>query len=661
MNRRRSSGQVSGSDRGNLDGHADPVGGYRRGDPDDGVAALPPGPGRHLREDEPPRPAPSRSRARARRAPPRPVSPFRLALVGVVVALGVLLAFPYALHAYYAGRALPGVTVQGMPVGDLQHDAILAALRARHADFLRQPITLTYGGQTWQPVLGELGVSFDLQATTAAALQPGRQGDPLHRLRDLWLLWQGRVDVVPRLQVDVGQLQAYLLQIASEMNQPPRDAALSISGARVLHTHSVPGLQLLVDATANDVLLELQTLQPQEVPLRTRLLEPVVRNEAMVAAQEQARGLLASPLVLTHGDREWVWDAEKLGDLLRVTAVGGDLQVQVDAAGLAVEVERLAQEIDSGSVEPRLRFVDGGLEVIEPGRQGWRLQQAVALQVISTTLQQARPTTRTLELPTDELYPRITPERLSELGIHQLLAEGRSSFAGSAAYRVTNIQAGAARMDGVLIAPDEEFSFNTQLGAVDSANGFVEGYAIIGNRTRLEWGGGVCQNSTTVFRAAFWAGLPITERHAHPFYISWYDRFGYSDYGDGAGMDATIYTGLQDLKFVNDTGHWLLLQMQVDTFNQVLTVQLYGANPYNRGVKLDGPYVSNIVQPAAAPVYIDDASRPSGYLVQTDVARSGRDITVYRRIFENGVEVAREPFVTRFKAWPNVYVRGTGG
>src|SRR5205085_12696831 len=188
--------------------------------------------------------------------------------------------------------------------------------------------------------------------------------------------------------------------------------------------------------------------------------------------------------------------------------------------------------------------------------------------------------------------PQGTAKALPTLGIVGLVSEGKSSFVGSAAYRITNVKAGAARLDGVLIPPDAEFSFNTQLGAVDESNGFVQGYAVIGNRTQLEWGGGVCQDSTTVFRAAFWAGLPITERHAHPFYISWYNAFSFPDGQEGPGMDATIYTGVQDLKFKNDTGHWLLMEAVADEENQVLTVRLYGTKP-DRAVSIKGPEIAN--------------------------------------------------------------------
>ncbi|MBC8075946.1 MAG: VanW family protein, partial [Chloroflexales bacterium] len=360
-----------------------------------------------------------------------------------------------------------------------------------------------------------------------------------------------------------------------------------------------------------------------------------------------------------EGERNWTWTPVKLAELVRVEPRARTLAVELDAAKLAMAIERLAQLADSGSVEPRLRFANGGLEIMQQGRSGQRLRQPEAVAAISTTLALNQAITRTLALPMETVSPQVTPDKLATLGVAELLGEGRSSFEGSADYRITNIKAGAARMDGVLIPPDSEFSFNTQLGEVDAANGFVEGYAVVDNRTQLEWGGGVCQDSTTVFRAAFWAGLPITERYAHPFYISWYDRFAFAEYGDGAGLDAAIYTGVNDFKFANNTGHWILMQAEVDDNNQILTVQLYGTK--DRTVEFAGPEVSNEQAAPASPRVIDDSSKPAGYYQQTDTARGGRDIVVYRTVTVNGVRGESEAFWTRFKAWPNVFVRGTGG
>ncbi len=610
-------------------------------------------------DPEPPRRA--RERVRRRRHLKRRPSLVRVALVTMLVLMLALIALPYGLSLFYRGQVLPGVTLQGLPVAGMDEQELNELFQLRYDDFLQQPLEVSYGSQTWQPAAEDLGIELTLDQTIAEALATGRQGDPFSRLGQLWTQWQQGVDIAPTLTVDRRQLQRYLVEVANEVNYPAVDARLNIARSSVLSTPGIPGLQVLVDASANDVLRALSTLEPHTVTLRTRLLEPVVSDEAALAAETQARDMMSSPLVLRHNNEQWVWENEKLASLLQVERVGNRLDVRIDHERLTNEVASLGVAIDTGSVEPRLRFDGSNLQIIREGQVGARLEQQPALEVISDTLQLSQQMTRTVTLPVEELRPVVEPETLSELGIRELVGEGKSSFAGSAPYRITNIKAGAVRMDGVLIAPDEEFSFNTQLGEVNADNGFVEGYAVVGNRTTLEWGGGVCQDSTTVFRAAFWAGLPITERHAHPFYISWYDQFGLGPYGDGAGLDAAIFTGQDDLKFINDTGNWLLMQANVDEINQVLTVQLYGTRPNNRTVEIDGPHVTNVVPAPATPVYIEDASKPAGYLVQSDAARNGRDIVIHRTVLENGMVLREDSFYTHFQAWPNIFVRGTGG
>jgi vancomycin resistance protein YoaR len=601
----------------------------------------------------PPRAAP---RARGRRRRRSVLAPFLFFLA--LLAAGVL-AFPYALDVYYADRVLPGVRVQGVNVQGVSREALRAALATRYADFLDRPLTLTYGDQVWQPGFKELGVRFDADSAVRDVLAAGRTGGPVARLQALWALWWGGLDVAPRLVVDARTTQQYLVTLAPTVEQPPRDAALSVAEGKVIGTPSAAGRQLLAPETTNDTLLALRTLSPQTVALRTRELAPTVGDATLARAQGTAQTLLSSPLTLVDGDRSWTWTSDKLADFLRVEPRGTTLAVELDSAKLTKATERLAQLADSGSVEPRLRFAEGGLQIIQEGQAGKRLKQPEAIAAISQTLTLNQAITRTLALPMEAVSPQITADKLATLGIVELIGEGRSSFEGSADYRITNIKAGAARMDGVLIPPDSEFSFNTQLGDVDAANGFVEGYAVVDSRTQLEWGGGVCQDSTTVFRAAFWAGLPITERYAHPFYISWYDRFGFADYGDGAGLDATIYTGVNDFKFANNTGHWILMQAEVDDANQILTVRLYGTK--DRTVEFAGPEITNEQSAPETPRVIDDSSKPAGYYQQTDTARGGRDIVVYRTVTVNGVRGETEAFWTRFKAWPNVFVRGTGG
>lgn len=576
-------------------------------------------------------------------------------LLLVLAGAGVFLALPYAVNLFAGDRAMDGVSLQGRSIAGMSRDQIRALIEQRYATFLRAPVTITFEGRSWTPTPQQLGLGFDLDQVAEQALAAGHRGGPIERAEELWAIWQGGLDVAPRLSVDAGRLQAYLTSIATELEQPPRDAALSFAEGKVLPTAARPGRQALADASAIDIMRGLQTLEPQSVVLRTRTLAPALTDAGMAPAIADARALLAAPLVLRRADQSWTWQPNKLAELLAVKTERGQMTVEVDPDRVARAVEKLAQLVDTGSAEPRVAFRGGKLKITQPGQTGWQLKQPEAITAISQALRQPK---RELALPVQELTPQVTAKTLPGLGIGELVGEGRSSFEGSADYRITNIKAGAARINGVLIPPGSEFSFNTQLGEVDDSNGFVKGYAVIGQRTQLEWGGGVCQDSTTVFRAAFWAGLPITERHAHPFYISWYDDFSFPNEA-GPGLDATIYTGVSDLKFMNDTGHWLLMEATADEAAQVLSVRLYGTKP-NRSVSIRGPEVGNVVPPPDEPVIVTDNTVPAGTVKQTDTARKGMDITVYRVITENGVEKPPEPFFTRFKAWPNVYVKGTG-
>jgi vancomycin resistance protein YoaR len=107
----------------------------------------------------------------------------------------------------------------------------------------------------------------------------------------------------------------------------------------------------------------------------------------------------------------------------------------------------------------------------------------------------------------------------------------------------------------VVLKPGETFSFGKLLGDVGPETGYVPELVILADHEEKQYGGGLCQVSSTAFRAALAAGLPITERHNHSFAISYY-TWPYS----APGVDATIYYPQVDFKFVNDTGHYLLMQ-----------------------------------------------------------------------------------------------------
>lgn len=235
------------------------------------------------------------------------------------------------------------------------------------------------------------------------------------------------------------------------------------------------------------------------------------------------------------------------------------------------------------------------------------------------------------------------------MGIVEQVSEGTTYFAGSSRDRVHNIATAAEKFRGVVIPPGEEFSFNRYVGEITAANGFVEGLIIGAERTAVGIGGGVCQVSTTVFRAAFFGGFPITQRWAHGYVVSWYGE---------PGLDATIYTPDVDFRFRNDTGHYLLVKPEVDTVKGRITFHLYGTKP-DRTVEMTKPVISNVRQPEK-PIYQEDASLAKGVIKQVDLAKDGMDVVVKRTIRYGDGRVKEEEFVSKYQPWRAVFLYGPG-
>lgn len=581
-------------------------------------------------------------------------------LVGLLLlAVVAVSAGLYALDRSYAGKIYPNVSIRGVAVGELTPDSARTSLQDRFGPFLAQPVTLTYGEQIWTPTLAELGVSLELDEAVSSAYEAGRRNGMFENAREVYAVYRNGLELPLHLKVDQAAMQAYLVSRGAAVEQAAVDASLSLDGTLISTAPAAVGQQILVSDTLQEITAAMQDLAPQTVVLRTRELQPRLSDQAVRTAQAEIATLLAGPLTLrVPGVKEpFIWPLDDLARLIRVervaSASGDSFTISLDQPQLREKIAALAEATEVQGDYPRVNWNGGALEISRAGTTGTRLDEAQAEQLVLAAFTQPV-ADRSFELPIREMPAPVTADTLGQLGIKELLSVGRSDFDGSAAYRITNIQAGMKQLHGILLAPGEEFSFNKNIGEIDAANGFVEGYAIIKNRTQLEWGGGICQDSTTMFRAAFWAGLPITERWGHSFYISWYDKHAFADYGNGPGMDAAIFTGALDFKFLNDTGNWLLLQTFVDTSKTVAEVRIYGTND-GRTVRLNGPEITDRLPAPTQPVYVAEPKRPRGRPRQSDTARGGMTIEFTRIVERGGQLIERRTFETKFKPWPNIF------
>ncbi len=201
------------------------------------------------------------------------------------------------------------------------------------------------------------------------------------------------------------------------------------------------------------------------------------------------------------------------------------------------------------------------------------------------------------------------------------------------------------------MAPGEEFSFNKAVGDISRATGYQQAYIISGGRTVLGDGGGVCQVSTTTFRAAMDAGLPITERKAHAY------RVGYYEQDSAPGVDATVFSPTADLKFLNDTGNYILIQEMVDTKNLSMKVEIYGTSD-GRKSTITKPRISSQLPPPPT-LYVDDPTLPAGTLKQVDWSAWGAKVAFDYKVEKNGVVTYEKTFVSSYQPWQAIYMRGT--
>ncbi|MEZ4684041.1 MAG: VanW family protein [Caldilineaceae bacterium] len=221
-----------------------------------------------------------------------------------------------------------------------------------------------------------------------------------------------------------------------------------------------------------------------------------------------------------------------------------------------------------------------------------------------------------------EVPPAVDMNRVAEMEIRELVASGTSYFRGSG--RILAVEVAAEKFDGLVIPPNELFSFNEGVEDVTSANGFEDSLVILGDTTAVGVGGGVCQVSTTVFRAAYSGGFPIVERWNHGYVVSWYGE---------PGLDATIYTPTVDFRFRNDTGAYLLVEPVVDGVAGVITFNLYGTKP-DRVVTIGVPNRSDVIEPEP-PTYRVNEALATGERKQVEWERE-MTVTVERTIVENG-------------------------
>ena len=556
------------------------------------------------------------------------------ALIGVAVVLGIV----------FAGspeRLASGVRIDGIDVGGLTPKQARRLLESRFADVQRVPVAFTAGGRTFRLQAVTLGIRPDFAAAVDAARSEGGGFGPVRGYKRLGIRFF-EDDTQPRIRFWDQALELKVADLAGAVDRKPREAALVRRGLQIETVPPRTGLVVDRDAASHEIVTALGSLDRPAAPIALPVVSkrPTVSVEALQPALAAARRAIAAPVRLVSGTTAWRLPRWRIATLLELPA-DGRTQLKIGGPAATAYFGKLAKSVGHPPVDARFA-VDGPKVRIVPSQPGIGLdvlRSASAILAAATT-----PGSRQAVLVTEKTQPKRTTEAARRMGIVRLVS-GYETFYGGIPNRLHNVALVAHLVDNKLIRPGEEFSFNKTTGERNAAKGFLEAPVIVNGELQSGLGGGVCQVSTTVFNAAFEAGLSITERTNHALYISHYPL----------GRDATVDYPNVDLKFVNDTGHWLLLRTFVGSGS--LVVNLYGT-PTHRKVEVETAPL-RVVSPFPVKK-VKDPTLDKGEQVVEQAGVPSQATSVRRKVFDaNGKLLYDTTWYSNYRAEPEVLRIGT--
>lgn len=480
-----------------------------------------------------------------------------------------------------SGEALPGTTVAGRDVGGLDRQALRETVQALAAERTTGTLSVTAADATTQ--LDRSLVTVDVDATVLQALDAGRGGLPLVGA----LVGRGG-EVALRTTIDRPGLTRRIAAIATTVDRQVDDGGFTVQGAAVTAREPVEGRALMTGDALDIAESALRDGEPT-VALPVDTTSPTTTSEDVAAVVGDATQALAGPYAVGNGTAVLRLTPTQLAPLLRAVPADGTLSLQVDGPGLTAALEPQAQELEIGAREAAVTVLSSAPTVDTKGDLSWvplpaqvSVRPGAAGREVDLEAATARFTELVLAakrdapppLPVTVVEPDVTT---AEAGTVRTLVGAFTTYFPAGAPRARNIQRIAELVNGAYVGPGDVLSLNRTAGKRTLSRGFVADGAIVDGELTDEVGGGVSQFATTLFNAAFFAGLPILEHKPHSFYISRYP----------AGRESTVYFGALDVKIKNDTKAGLLVRTS-STAGSV-TVELYGDNGGRRVTSTSGP------------------------------------------------------------------------
>jgi vancomycin resistance protein YoaR len=551
-----------------------------------------------------------------------------------VLVLAVGIVFAGSSSRIAGGVSVEGVKLSGLTPRDAR--GLLSSLAAKYADV---PVVFRAGGRRWSLKPKSFDVRVDWGSVVQRARAAGDAPPPLRGLKRLKMRLFGS-DLEPSVDVYDDALDYELSQIAGAVAVPPKEGAITLHGLAPRVVRARAGRALDRRAARGIAIAALGSFDRKPVRLPVRIDRPRVTAAALAPVAADVRTALSRPVRLRLGETRWLLRPRRLASLL-VLPAHGRRQLAVGGPAARRYFARLARRVNRAPRDARFAVSNDGSVSVVPALHGRKLDVAATGAALLAAATSERKRQADLVVATSR--PGLTTERAKSFSITRLLSYYGTAYAGTYD-RIHNLQLAVSLIDGTLLAPGEVFSLNQAVGERTSQRGFRVAPVIVGGEYQEAVGGGVSQVATTVFNAAWEAGLKILERNPHALYIARYP----------AGRDATVNYPNLDLRFLNDTGAYLLVRGGYD--DSGISISILGPDTGRRVVSETGPLET--VQPPPVERVKDPDLFVGESFVQDD-GEPARAVTVTRKVYVGDKILYDETWSTRYRAEPRIVDVGT--
>lgn len=538
---------------------------------------------------------------------------------------------------------LPGVNIARIEVGAMSSAQAEEKLKQEAGNY---QVKYTFGDATFE--LPKDAYQLEIRQTAVRALEVGKKWQP-----EIWLgLLRGQVDLPLAMTLDENKYASWAAEINSAVTIMPQPARIELAGKSVKVTNGEDGIILDEERLRAMTEENLAWLKRETAEIPTTHKAAALSQEQITTVEGIADKMIGDVLAVKVDEETVRLGARELISFVSLdpAKIGAMDEKTINdyVLGIAERYARMPQDA-------KFEFRDGRVQEFAPGRDGIKVLTGPTAKLIEEAVKKLTTESKNEEVTAavERTPPKITTGEVNDLGISERIGRGESYYAHSIANRIFNVGLASSRVTGALVAPGEEFSFNKFVGEISGATGYRTAYVISGGRTVLGDGGGVCQVSTTLFRAVMNAGLPITERWAHAY------RVGYYEQNSDPGIDATVYSPSKDFRFVNDTPGHILVQAINDPKRQYLVFEIYGTND-GRKATVTKPKVWGVTPPPPD-LYEDDPNLPAGTVRQVDWAAWGARTSFEYKVERDGNVIFEKTYSSAYRPWQNVFVRGTAG